>query len=106
MTDPARDLNLRWSRPQSRDLPGLFGCWRAHLGQVVANQLRDVGRREMRVVLLRHSRVRVTQGGSHDLEWNAGFGQKARVAMPQDVERDRRLDLGVQTRFAHGPVLV
>jgi hypothetical protein len=42
----------------------------------------------------------------HDLKWNARFAEKALVAVAQDVERDRRLNLGIEAGLARHWVLV
>ena len=57
-------------------------------------------------IFLGHAGVRVAEGRGHDLERHAGFGQETRVAVAQDVERDRRVNSGVETGLAHRAVLM
>src|SRR6266850_3470926 len=104
---PEKDYaSPRWLSPQPCHFPCLPGSGRADARQVLAYQLGNVRRGEMRVVLLCHSGVRVAEGGSHNLQRDAGFREKTRVAVAEDMERDGRVNFRVQACLTHGTVLM
>jgi len=60
----------------------------------------------MAVVLLDHSRVRVTQVCRDHKERSAGHDRKTRVRVPQRMETREEGDPGLNAGFAHWPGLV
>jgi hypothetical protein len=94
------------SRPQARNLPGFLGRGCAYLRQIVADELRNMGWGEVRIVLLGHASIRVAESGSDHLERDAGFREEAGVAVAEDMERHGWLNFGVRAGLSHGTVLV
>src|SRR5262249_9646869 len=71
-----------------------------------ANRVRDVARRQVRVVLFGHPRVGMAELLGNDAHRHAAHGQRRAMRMSQYVERNGGLDLRPITCIQHRPQLV
>ena len=71
-----------------------------------AYRVRDIGRRELRVVLFRHPRPLVSKLGHYDAHWHALHCQGAGIGMSQYMEGCCRHDLRCRRRHFERSLLV
>jgi hypothetical protein len=78
----------------------------AQRGQRCPYGVRDIGGREVGVMLLGHPRVGVPELRRDNAHWDAPPGQGAGVCVPQDVERRGRINPCSDARILKRPLLV
>ena len=103
-SDPSSGLHIL-SRPWAKRLDVAFFD-DAELRQVGADDVRDIGRGEVGVVLLGHPLVGVPELAGDDGHGDAAHGQPGTDAVPQYVKADCGLDVGGLAGLSHRPVLV